>query len=89
MCYDKVKIAKQVTSFVVRRSVSFVAANAIANLVPTENKIQKIELIIGASVIGGVVADKGCDFANAKFDELVESMKSFMSKLKEEETVAE
>lgn len=80
----QLKIAKGVAGLVVRRSVSFVAASAIANLVPTEGKIQKIELVIGASVIGGIVADKAVDYAHKTFDNAVLATVKLASAFNEE-----
>lgn len=70
---NKLKVAKSATKLVVYRSVGFVVASAIANLVPTETKTQKIELIVGSNVIGAIVADKGSDWVDKKFVEAADA----------------
>jgi hypothetical protein len=74
---DQLKIAKTVTKFVAVCSARFVVAQALINLIPTETKIKKIELYIGASVIGSLVADKAAVWASQNFDDFVESIKKF------------
>lgn len=67
---NKIMIAKAVTKFVVMKSVTSVATNIIKDLAPTPvNKREELQLIVGAYVIGGIVADQAVDWADEKLME--------------------
>ena len=80
---SKTQIARKITTMVIRHCVSAVCATTAKKYVPVENKKQQLQVSIGAYAIGGMVADRAVDWAGAKFDEIVDSVKSLSKKLDE------
>lgn len=78
-------VAKKATQFVARHSVSFVAATLAKTYCPTENKKQKLQLTVGAYVIGGMAADKAVDWVGHEFDEAVDFAIKLVNKFKDSE----
>lgn len=80
---DKLAIAKGITKFVVTQSVGFVVGSAVKTNVPTTNKTQQVEIVIGAYVLGAMIGDKASDYVDQKFDKAVTAVKEFANKNKE------
>lgn len=85
---DKIKIAKGIVKFVAARSVGATIIKVLKNNVPTANRIEEIQLIVGSYVIGGMVTDRAVDWTGYKFDEALEALETFRS-LHKERSVAE
>lgn len=76
---DKIMLAKAVTKFVASKSVGMVVANVVKNHVTTANKIEEIQVIVGAYVLAGMVADRALAWTDGKFDETIEAVQKFKS----------
>ena len=67
----KIKITKEIASFVVGHSVSAViVTNIHQNTIPITTR-QKVQLYIGAFVVGAMVAEKAHAYTDQKIDEIV------------------
>ncbi|MDB5716122.1 MAG: hypothetical protein JWO15_3519 [Sphingomonadales bacterium] len=71
---------RTVAKFVVGRSVSVVVASALANLVPTTTKTQKVQVVIGATVVGAMVSDAACDYADKQMDAIAKAVTEFKNR---------
>lgn len=75
---NKILIAKAVTKFVVGRSVGRLMLNGIKANVPTYSRSEELQLMVGTFVVGGIVAEKGIDWAEQKFDEAVVAIQTII-----------
>lgn len=80
---DKIAIARTLTGLIAGRSVGNVVTKAVKHSVPTNNNIEKIELIIGSTVIAGMVADKAITWTTGRFDETVETIRELRARMQE------
>jgi len=84
--------AKTVTKFVIGKCVSGVIVTLLHNNVQTHSKSQKVQLYVGAYVVGAMVSDKAAEWTDKQIDDLVEigrSVKSYFSKNKKSEETEE
>lgn len=75
-------VGRTVIKMIAKHSVGFVAAAVTKTYCPTENKKQKLQLSVGAYVIGGMAGDAAADWAVREFDEGVAFVRSIPEKLK-------
>lgn len=73
------KVAKVVTHYAVSFSVGYTTASLITQNVSPKNTLQRVELFIGASVLGSMAVDKAVDFADRKLDDIINSFESAMN----------
>lgn len=64
----KIETAKTVANLIVARSVGFTVASIIQSNTPVETKIQKIEVQIGAHVLGQMVASSTSTYVNKQVE---------------------
>lgn len=81
---DKIAIARTITGLIAGRSVGNVVTKAVKHSVPTNNNIEKIELVIGSAVLSGMVADKAITWTTTKFDETVESIRELRARMQDD-----
>lgn len=81
---DKIKLAKGIAKFAAGRSVIMVVTNAAKAHVPTKNKLEEIQLLIGAYVLAGMVSDHAITWADKRFDDAVSFVQSLKKSLKEQ-----
>lgn len=72
---DRVKTTKTIARFVTGLSASYVIGNIIKNNVAPTTKIQKIEVVIGTIVIGGVVINATDKYVDDMIDKIVNSFR--------------
>lgn len=72
---SKLNTVKTVTRFVVGSCTSFTVANALRNNVPTETKIQKIELAVGSAAAGAMASEAAGQYTDRLIDELSTAFK--------------
>ena len=81
---SKTLIAKKIARFAVGRCVSGVIVTAAHNITPTHTKTQKVQLDVGAYVVGAVVADATETWTDAQVDLIIETFQSFKHMFKPE-----
>lgn len=81
---SKLNVAKGIIKFVAGSSATYVASTAIKTYVPHFNKLQKLEVAVGALAIGGMVGDSAGDWAGDTFDETVVGIQTFLEHLRKE-----
>ena len=70
-----IKNTKLVARVVVSFSVKAVIATAIASVVPTETKTDKVKVVVATFVLSNLVADAAKTWTNDHIDDLVEVFK--------------
>jgi hypothetical protein len=70
---DSMKLTKTIVKFIAGRSVGSVITKVIRNNVAPASRVEEIQLVIGAHILGELVADRAIDWAENEIDELVES----------------
>jgi hypothetical protein len=68
---DKIQIAKTVLSTAAGIGAAKVVAQVIANNTNPENVKDKIQIVVGAAVIGGIVRDAAKEYTDRTVDEVV------------------
>lgn len=76
----KLELFKTITTNIVSLSTAFAVTNAIKSSVPVTKKYQKVQLVIGAAVIGYMVSEKAERWTAEKFDEMVNWYKTNVTK---------
>lgn len=79
MNLEQIKTVKMVARFIVGRSVSAVIVTLVHQNVATTSRFQKLQLYIGAYVIGSMVSDQ----ARIKTNHAVDKSLSFWTEVKE------
>lgn len=79
----KADFARSLVKFAAGQSVTFVVAGVIKNYVPTNNRLQQVELIIGSYVLANMMRDQAIDWADVKLDDAIEGYKKALKKLEE------
>jgi hypothetical protein len=69
---EKINTTKAVARFVVGKCVSGVIVTVVHNNCPTFSKSQKVQLYVGAFVVGAMVADAARDYTDKQIDSIVE-----------------
>lgn len=67
----KIDIAKNIVTGIVGTSVTFTVQRVIVNNTNPETIIQKAETMVGAAVVGSMVAEQSKIWTGKKVDELV------------------
>jgi hypothetical protein len=75
----KTLVAKKIAKIVVGHSVSGVTITVLHNNCPVEKTHQKVQLYIGAAVIGALVAEKAEAWTDKQIDNIVDAWKSLKS----------
>lgn len=70
-------VSRLTAKFVVRHSVGFIASSLAKTYVPTENKKQELQVVVGAYAIGQIAGDRASDWAEQEFDEIVGFFRKF------------
>ena len=70
---NKIAIAKSIARFVVGTSAAHCASSIITNSLKPESVVQKVEVVVGAVAIGGMVQDAAKTWTDKQIDELVEA----------------
>jgi len=83
------ELAKGVVKFVVGKSVGFTVAALVKTHVPTTNRLQDIELMIGAYTLASMVADKAVDRADEQLDNMIATYRAVRQKIQEQKTSEE
>lgn len=71
---QKLARAKTVAKFVVGAGVHFVVTKALKDVVPIENKREKLKLLIGSYAIAGIVVRQATSFIEQEIDDAVETL---------------
>ena len=85
----KIKLAKSATKFIAGRSVSMIVVCALKGRIPTTNKSEELQVLIGSYVIAGMVTDFAIDWTSAKFDEGVQLVRTIKGIMKDQPTTTE
>lgn len=73
---DKIRVAKTIAKFAAGRGAGFVVSSAIKNLVPAANPLEKIQVGVGAYVLGSMAGVKAMHHVESEIDELVDAIKN-------------
>lgn len=79
----KKDVAFGVTQFAVGTSVKLVVSTAIASLVPTETKTQKVKVAIGSYVISSMVVNQAKAHSAEKFNKLTKAASALKKQFKD------
>lgn len=69
---SKLDLTKTITKFVVGRSVGVIVGTIIKNNFPVESKTQKVQLFVGAYVLGAMVGEGAAMYAEHKIDRMAD-----------------
>lgn len=79
----KMGVAHGFVRFAAATSVKMIVGTAIAQIVPTESKADKLKIIVGTYVLSGIVSDAAKTYASKELDEAVELLTLLKQKLKD------
>jgi hypothetical protein len=74
---DKIALAKKIAKPVVMISTSFAVGGLLKNNVATKNKLQEVELLIAAGIVGGMVAELAEEYTMRTIDNVVAAWNEF------------
>ena len=81
----KQEIAKSVIKFVVGSSTGAVVTELVKSHSSPDNVVEELQLVVAGYALGGVVADRTVDWADAKFNGLMKAFEQFKSQETSEE----
>lgn len=81
----KQEIAKSAIKFVVGSSTGAVVTKLVKSHSSPDNIVEELQLVVAGYALGGVVADRTVDWADAKFTGLMKAIEQFKSQEESEE----
>lgn len=69
---SNLNVTKTVTKFVVARCVGMVVATIVKNSIPVDTRTEKVQVFIGAHVLGAMVGEIASVYTNHKIDQMAE-----------------
>lgn len=77
---EKIATTKAIARFVVGKCASAVVVTVVHNNCPVTTKSQKVQLVIGAAVVGAMVSKQARAYTDEMIDEIVELWDGFKNK---------
>lgn len=85
----KMAVAHGAVRFAASTSVKLIIGTAIAQVVPTETKVQKAKVIVGTYVLSGIVSDAAKNWASSELDDTLEFASTIISTVKGAKSTSE